>query len=363
MTLSGLVDAGYQSNDYKGAKVSGIANNGSATSTIQFAGTEDLGGGLTANFKLNSDFNPTSTNGNAGYGGVMYTSSATGVAGSSGSWLNSEQKVGLSGNFGSIDMGVINNLTLVTAGTGQPFGTAIGSGFRALYNTDVIGTLGSAGTAGSAVRWDHTVQYKTPSFSGVSAALSQVKGNTSASSDAFSTTFGNYDRPGISEAQINYNNGPINASYATQKQTGKDVTQLNASTGVLVDSKLNTLAANYTYGPATLYVLNQSTKADSASATTRDNKYTAFSVKYVMGATSLIASTGKFTNNLTTSGANSSKLLGVGADYELSKRTSLYARYESLKDDNGYVANPTKLAAVTGNNDRTRTAIGLRHAF
>ena len=59
MTLSGNIDAGYQAINLKGGKSAGITNNGSSTSTIQISGTEDLGGGLKANFKLNSDFNPT----------------------------------------------------------------------------------------------------------------------------------------------------------------------------------------------------------------------------------------------------------------------------------------------------------------
>jgi len=146
VSITGNIDAGFQANTYKGVNVSGIANNGASTSTIQLNGVEDLGGGLRATFKLNSDFNPTAGQGNAGYGGVATGQSAgitstTGVAGSSGSWLNSEMKFGLAGGFGEIYTGVVNNLTLDAGGTGNPFGTAIGSGFRALYNTDVIGIL------------------------------------------------------------------------------------------------------------------------------------------------------------------------------------------------------------------------------
>ncbi len=44
--IDGVMDVGLTSIDYKGNKVSGIANNGSSTSQINFRGTEDLGGGL-----------------------------------------------------------------------------------------------------------------------------------------------------------------------------------------------------------------------------------------------------------------------------------------------------------------------------
>jgi predicted porin len=362
VTLSGNVDAAYATINYKGQSVSGITNNGSSTSTIQLSGTEDLGGGLKANFKLNSDFNVTSTNGNAGYGGVMYTGSNTGVAGSAGSWLNSEQFVGLSGGFGTVQAGVVNNLSLSAGGTGNPFGTAIGSGFRALYNTDVIGTMGSAGTAGSVVRYDHSIKYISPAMNGFSLALYNVSKNDKASSDAFSTTFGNYDRAGVTETALNYNQGPINVSYASQSAKGRDISQLNASTGVLVNTKLNTLGANYTMGNTTLFLLNQTSEATTASAKTRDTKYTSFGVRQVMGATTLLAQMGTLSNDVTNT-ADKSKLTGLGADYALSKRTNAYFRYESIDDKNGYVANPSKLAAVTGDNKRTRTAIGVRHTF
>jgi predicted porin len=367
VTLSGNVDAAYASISYKGQKVSGITNNGSSTSTIQLSGTEDLGGGLKANFKLNSDFNVASTNGNAGYGGVATvqaagTTTTTGAAGSSGSWLNSEQFIGLSGGFGTVQAGVVNNLSLSAGGTGNPFGTAIGSGFRALYNTDVIGTMGAAGTAGSVVRYDHSIKYISPAINGFSLALYNVSKNDKASSDAFSTTFGNYDRAGVTETALNYNQGPINVSYASQSAKGRDISQLNASTGVLVNTTLNTLGANYTFGNTTAYLLNQTSEATTTSATTRDTKYTSFGVKHVMGATTLLAQMGTLSNDVTNT-ADKSKLTGLGADYALSKRTNAYFRYESIDDKNGYVANPSKLAAVTGDNKRTRTAIGVRHSF
>ncbi len=367
VTLSGNVDAAYATINYKGQSVTGITNNGSSTSTIQLSGTEDLGGGLKANFKLNSDFNVTSTAGNAGYGGVATvqaagTTTTTGVAGSAGSWLNSEQFVGLSGGFGTVQAGVVNNLSLSAGGTGNPFGTAIGSGFRALYNTDVIGTMGSSGTAGSVVRYDHSIKYISPAMNGFSLALYNVSKNDKASSDAFSTTFGNYDRAGVTETALNYNQGPINVSYASQSAKGRDITQLNASTGVLVNTKLNTLGANYTMGNTTLFLLNQTSEATTASAKTRDTKYTSFAVRHVMGATTLLAQMGTLSNDVTNT-ADKSKLTGLGADYALSKRTNAYFRYESIDDKNAYVANPSKLAAVTGETKRTRQAIGIRHTF
>lgn len=367
VTLSGVLDTAFQSNDYKGAKVTGLSNNGSATSTIQLSGSEDLGGGLKANFKLNSDINPSSNLANAGYGGVATvqaagTTSTSGVAGGAGSWLNSEMKVGVSGGFGSIDGGVLNNLALAAGGTGQPFGTAIGSGYRALYNTDVIGLLGSSGTAGSAPRFDHTLRYTSPTISGFSFAVSTVTKNTKASSDAFSTTLGNYDRYGVQEASISYSEGPLNVFYANQKQKGQDLSQLNAAAAVLVNTDLNTLGANYKFGQFTAYGLYQTTKANTTTTTSRDAEYYSASLKYTMGVFDLMGQYGVYTNNLNNTDRNST-MLGLGADYNLSKRTALFVRYEDIADKANVVANPTKLTAVEATGNRIRSAIGLRHTF
>lgn len=362
VTLSGIVDAGYQSNDYKGKRVSGISHNGSATSTIQLSGTEDLGQGLKASFKLNSDFNPTSNQANAGYGGVASTTTTNSVAGSSGSWLNGEMRLGLSGGFGAVDFGVINNLAMTAGGIGNPFGTAIGSGFRALYNTDVIGILGTSGTAGSVVRFDHTLRYTSPSFSGLTALVSHVSKNDKASSGNFSTTFGNYDRPGVLEVGLRYSAGPLNAMFSQQKQKGQDLNSTNAD--VLVNSTLNTLGANYNFGSMTAFGLYQTSKARTATETTLDSSYYALGARYTMGAIGLMAQFGSLKNDLTTSGDKRSRLLGLGADYNVSKRTALYVRHESLRDKNDYVDNPSNLRdPLPVETTRNRTAVGVRHTF
>ena len=51
------------------------------------------------------------------------------------------------------------------------------------------------------------------------------------------------------------------------------------------------------------------------------------------------------------------KIAGIGADYALSKRTALYARYDT-RDANKNNAADTAVAGST-----KRTAIGVRHTF
>lgn len=352
VTLSGLIDAGYQSHNYKGQKVDGVAHNGSATSTIQLAGSEDLGGGLRASFKLNSDFDITRSQSNTGS-----------TVPTAGSWLNGEQRIGLSGGFGAVDVGVINNLALTAGGTGSNFGTGIGSGFRGLYNTDVLAANGTAGNNGaSVVRFDNTLRYTSPVFSGVRLHVSQIGKNTNSSATNFNTTQFNYDFAGVQEAAVTYSQGPLNVALATQKQKGKDLNQSTANPRALVDSTLNTLGANYTVGAVKVFGLYQTSKVDDATYGV-DRRLTQVGADYAMGAVTLKAAYGVLKNNKITSGDNTSELLGLGADYAMSKRTSLYARYEKITDGANAVANPSTLAAVAGETSRIRTAVGIRHTF
>jgi predicted porin len=76
-----------------------------------------------------------------------------------------------------------------------------------------------------------------------------------------------------------------------------------------------------------------------------------------MGATTLMASAGTFENKAGTK----SKLAALGADYALSKRTAVYARYESIDDKAGAIAAATTIDGA--GTKRTRTAVGVRHAF
>lgn len=349
MTLSGLIDAGYQSIDYKGGKSGGITNNGSATSTIQLSGTEDLGGGLKANFKLNSDFNPTTSQGNTG-------STVPTV----GSWLNSEQRLGLSGGFGAVDLGVVNNGSLAVAGTGTSFGTAVGSGFRSVWTTDSL----SAPSA-SPVRHDNAVRYTSPSYKGFTGEYYFVKKNANATATTFSTTFGAYDTTGIGELTLKYNNGPLNVAFASQTQ---NATGTNAA--IATKGTLNSLGANYTVGAVTGYFFNQTAKDNAATAGAKlDRKTSIFGVKYATGNHSFMIQSGQAKLNASNQTSTATfqvegektTFTGLGYDYALSKRTAVYFRSESINDKAGQFS---AKATIDGAGTKVqRQAFGIRHTF
>jgi len=276
-------------------------------------------------------------------------------------------RVGLDqAGIGRIDFGAINLNTLTTLGTGQPFGTAIGGGYGSVSRVDA---------AGGAVRDDQSVRLSSATFSGVSATLiksaKQTKANTGATSATaltaqpqfFSSTLGAYDKVGTTEVGVNYANGPVAASYSTLKQDFVDVASSASANGV-TKSTVNTLGANYTMGAFKGMFLNQTNKNTGAAtvATTVDTSYTAYTGTYTMGNTVLMASTGKLKADAGTNAGKTSKLTAFGADYNLSKTTSLYLRSESIKDDAVVIA-AIATTDVSGNTKRTRTAIGLKTNF
>ncbi len=342
------MDAGFQSNNYMGNKVSGIANNGSSTSQINFRGTEDLGGGLKANFRVETDWNTVSNKGNTG----------NATASTLSSFGNGEIRVGLAGAFGSVDAGAVNYNTLGTYLTGQPFGTAIGSGFRAVAVNDAQGVLAAGavykGFGSSGVRSDNSVKYVSPVISGLTASLYYAGKQTKAASSDFSGTMGAYDMQGTKEVGVNYANGPLAASFSSLKQDFKEV-------GAFAhNATVNTLGVNYALGDAKVFLLNQSAKLQQVGSA--KTNYTAVSGTYTMGAVVLMASYGELKDKTEGSDGAKTKLTALGADYNLSKRTAVYARYESINDKAGAIVLSPAFASYDSEK-RTRTAIGVRHAF
>ncbi len=335
VTIAGTADVGFQSIDFKGNKVSGFNQNGSATSGFRLMGSEDLGGGLRANFVFGTDFNLVSRNANTGSTGA---SGATPVT--AGTFGNGELGAGLQGGFGKIDIGHLNLNTLTTFTTGQPFGTAIGGGYASVTRVNAAGTL---------VRDDNALRYVSPNFNGFTASVYKSNKQTKATSTDFSTTLGAYDKLGSDEIGVNYAKGPIAASFTQLKQDSR-----NVGTGT-TESTVKTFGANYTMGAARVFLLNQTNKTNTGST---DTTYTSMSGSYTMGAVTVMAQAGTLTDNRD---SDKSKLVGLGADYALSKRSALYARYETIDDKAGVIA---AAATIDGSSTkRTRTALGLRHTF
>ena len=354
VSIDGTFDVGAQSINYKGNTVTGVNGNGSATSQINFRGSEDLGGGMKANFRVETDWSTTSNKGNQGSASSPVTLGNETVAAAS-TFGNGEIRGGLSGGFGSIDAGAVNYNTLGTYLTGQPFGTAIGSGFRTFYVNDAQAT--------SQVRADNSVKYVTPAFSGFTGSLyysakqtKAVETTDSATAKAVKQTsfggMGQYDMQGTTEIGLNYANGPLAASFSSLKQ---DYNLVGTGT---TDSTVNTFGANYTMGAAKLFALYQTNKK---SDNTLNNTAYSLSGTYTMGSIVLMAQAGQLKNDVN---KKNSSFTGIGADYNLSKMTAIYVRAESVDTQAGGVQAAVTPATIAGTGTTfARTALGVRIGF
>lgn len=381
VTIDGIMDVGAQSINYKGTTVSDIGSNGSSTSAINFRGVEDLGGGLKAEFRVETNWNLVSNNGNTGTASsliVTPTTVATGTGtntttvnsvntsslnATNGTFANGELRIGLSGGFGRVDLGAPNLNSLTTYTTGQPFGTAMGGGFRGVYVTDASPV--------SVVRYDNALKYVTPNIKGFMGTLYYAAKNTNAANGITSTTtgltpqqtayspvIGAYDHFGGAELGLNYNNGvqgtgSLRASVSFNRQ---DFDGVGTATNNVTT---RTLGVNYTYGPWIAYFLQQQLSDSNAAS---DRNFASVAATYTMGANAfhILYGAGKRNRDATDS---TTTMASLGYDYNLSRRTALYGRYESIKDEAGFVAIPATIPATAGETLRTRASVGIRHNF
>lgn len=138
VTIYGIADVVIHKD--KGSSTQ-MTSGGFSTSRLGFRGTEDLGGGLKANFQLEQ---------------------AVGMTGGTGGTFNRQSWVGLSGGFGEVRIGN-------TATPYDDVATASGLGFdsNVFDSSDIMFTQDSyTGRPGS------VLYYATPDFGGFSAAVS-----------------------------------------------------------------------------------------------------------------------------------------------------------------------------------------------
>lgn len=164
------------------------------------------------------------------------------------------------------------------------------------------------------------------------------------------------DADGQTQVGLNYNNGPLNLSYA-HSNFMTNVAGLNK--GVATH---NLLAANYKFGDVTLYGGWTSSKATGVNGAapggaTSSVDARSWNVALKWQATATVAVMANVLRSDDKLVADQDRSLNsLGLDYSLSKRTVAYARWEGGDNDK---------SATTGSNGGkfNRTAFGLRHSF
>ncbi|WP_413458596.1 porin [Herbaspirillum huttiense] len=371
VTIYGIVDTGvvYQSKVATAAGGTGTKfglNSGIIQgSRIGFKGVEDLGGGLSAVFQLETGF----TNDN---GGLQGSDASTGS-----NLFRRKSVVGLAGNFGTVLVGRQTDFAdTISAYTAvQDFGGWInnsGSSLDRLQGT----------------RTNNSISYTTANLSGFTGNLMYGFGETAGQTSAGQSfgVGGKYDNGplglGINYYQSKAGATPSDVSLIPATSTTASVNTLAANSGSTAQKVLN-VAASYQFGPARVYgnwsrvkqdLNNQAnlTAVGVGSLTSVTNRTLARSNKadiYEIGTAYSLTPSLKLLAAVDHTRANfdgvsnKTKLtqVSLGTDYWLSKRTDLYAFLAYTKASD--MVNPGVSDSTGTDGNQGAVAVGIRHKF
>jgi predicted porin len=303
VTLSGGIDLGVARDFVGGTNHTVMQTAGrSARSNLTFSGREDLGGGMYATFLLNHRFNPDTGTVNPGANNATPTQ------------FFRQSFVELGGRFGAVRMGRWL----------APFQEYNGT-FDA-FVTDTVGSLHVNGIFNRGnVRINSFLEYRTPTIAGFSGLLG----------------IGEADEQGVASpkvrpagAGLRYKEGAIDIAAAWDR-TAADVKTLG-------------LYAGYAFGFGR--VMGQFETTDPVVAGNRKPKVWSISTRIPLGVVELKAG---YANLRAETSSSDKKKVGIGADYNLSKRTQLYADFGKFSGG----------SAVGEEEKKARYDIGVFHRF
>jgi predicted porin len=340
VTLYGIVDAAvvHTTNQVGGSKIAVDAGQ-LATSRWGMKGSEDLGGGLKANFTLEGTLiNDTGAAG-LGFGGGT-------PAGTTTSLFDRQATVGFSGGFGSVNVGRQNILGVDSIGLADPIslahaGTNPNVAFSALNAGALYSDYGTNG-GGAALRQNNSIKYLTPNMSGFGGALmygfGEQPGNSSANSYA---GISGYFTDGKSGAAL---------AYAQLKNKADN-------------STLTLWGGGAKYALNTTLTLRATYAQNEVDTTNRKIAVTGLGVDYAVSPA--VTLTGAYYNTKRSGDVSgkAEQYVALGK-YALSKRTILYASLTHAKAGSA-AAQDTSLGLITqvGNTTANRTAVGVLHSF
>ncbi len=303
VTMYGLIDLSIGATKAPGGTTSKNINSGNmSTSFIGFKGSEDLGGGMSAVFAIESFMRSDTAQAGRFDGDTFWARNAY---------------VGLSSAAGTLTLGrnttalFVNTLIFNAFGDSFGFSPAIRQTFISGGNFQVSGDTG----------WSDSVKYSSPSFGGLSftghAALGEGNGGRNLGVSAL--YFGGPLAAGLAWQRVEKGTGPFNP-----------------------DTTAWQLGLSYNLAPVKVYAQYGSSDNKTINNTT---KVLGLGADYALGAGKLLLQWNKMSPDV---GADL-KTLSFGYDHFVSKRTDLYAVYMNEK----------RTGLHTGNS----YALGIRHRF
>lgn len=365
VTIYGVADGTFDYIKVTGNSIGpGVNNNPSNTrvtsngSNLGFKGTENLGNGMKAIFQFETEVN-------------FDNNSSLG--------LNRDSFVGLAGGFGQVTLGTQTGPTNALGGA-----LDVNSGDTIMSNTAVLGKLGGAyatfGGKGSQfasgstfdTRFKNTIQYVTPSFSGLQATAMYVANENKDETPGLKINTSAYD------LGLTYQNGPVfvGTTYARISEKNDAFTTMVANFGTNTTAKEFRIGGMYDFGMATIRALYARTKGDGSVSDAKQNVWG-------IGGTYNVSPNGKlvaqYYKAADVSGSNfgrptdntGAKFYTVGYEHSLSKRTMLKAGYAYLKNDSatgtdgfgGYDFGYNSVGLTGDNVKLSGFQFGMRHAF
>lgn len=272
-----------------------IDSGGFNTSRFGLKGTEELGGGLKANFLLEGGFDISTGVANS------YTNPFTGATSSS--TFGRQSWVGLSGGFGEIKLGKM----------WTPYDEVKGTGASA-FDANAFAPANPVWLSNAYQdRPGNSIYYSTPSFSGFSAAGSYSFGeNKTAAVDAGK----------IVSMNIQYAGGPLFVALSHQREEPTDASPT---------AKFTQVNSSYDFGVVKLLGAYGQTKNVLGFDKSKEFQ---LGVDVPLGG-ALTVSTGfaRSKNTLAAGGEAKGTGFGLAAKYELSKRTFLYTGLQLSKNE------------------------------
>jgi predicted porin len=318
VTVYGSYDAGLRNLtnvDRAGNNKLAISSTGTYDSNrLGFRGTEDLGGGTSVHFDLETGFN-------SGTGALDNTANLL---------FNRYSFVGVTGKYGTVDLG-------------RKFTVA----HDVIYGYDPFNlkflsiTLAGPSTSSAGARNSNDIMY-IGNFGGLTARAEYSLGE-----QAGSATNGSTEAVGLSYAQ-----GPISFGGAYTKKK----TSVVANTAPYLDYDHYTVGGAYTFGPfrATVGYVNEDQKTVGSVGDTT-NKYAWGGLNYTVSS-NIALTTAYYTLKNTTAGVNGKKNVAMlGAVYYLSKTFYFYGEIDNTSYKDGYVTN----LALNPNGHSSQNGISL----
>jgi predicted porin len=265
-------------------------------------GSEDLGGGLMANFQLEQGFTvddgaPASTR-----------------------QFHRQAWIGFSGGFGAVKMGRVYTAYDDVNGVGNP-----------VFDSAMSPTANVYKSNGYSSRIDNGLRYESPAMSGFSATLSanMSEGVTTATT--------------AQAIKVAYSAGPLSAAFGYQTE---------GSGTTAADKKFTRLGAAYNMGALTVKG-NLGQAANMGNVDGADAADYTIGVDYSVSSALTVAAGYAHSDDNAKAGDATRSGFAVGAKYTLSKRTFVYGGYNTA----------TTEKAATPDAKTSMFAVGINHNF